>query len=121
MNSLTYHDCGLGAPVQGTVALQAASPPNAIFAPYPLPTGQLSIKIADDISYFDMKSIAAGCYLATQNGLAAPPVGCTIEFTGTKTDGKTVKISFTFDAGEKDLFGIGLAAKKMQDFVFPTT
>ena len=57
---------------------------------------------------FDLQSINTCCYAATENGLVAPAVNCTIVFTGTKAeDGKTVQTSFDFGVGNK----LGIATK----------
>jgi hypothetical protein len=65
--------------------------------------------------------VDAGCYLATANGELAPPVDCAIEFTGIKTDDSVVQAEFVFDAGEKSMRGVGLAAVPVKKFEFPRT
>ena len=39
---------------------------------------------------FGLVSLVAGCYQSDANGDAAPPVGCTIRFTGNKASGPVV-------------------------------
>lgn len=48
---------------------------------------------------FDMKSLLTGCYLSDANGDAKPPLTCTLQFTGTKTNGATVTQLFTYNTG----------------------
>jgi hypothetical protein len=122
---LSYTAFGLGAPIPGTLTIQAASKPNAVFAPYlltdPLATPEISsVYDGSKVASFDAKSIASGCYAATQNGALAPAISCTIRYTGTKAaTGKEVTHDQVFEVKPLDLLGIALAAEKVPKTSFP--
>ena len=56
-----------------------------------------------------MASLLTGCYLSAANGDAAPPVDCTLRFTGTTVGDVIVTEDFTFLTG----FPTGLAVGKV--------
>jgi hypothetical protein len=107
------------------LTIQASSKPNAVFAPYlltdPLATPEISsVYDGSKVASFDMKSIAAGCYAATQNGALAPAISCTIRYTGTKAaTGKKVTYDQVFQVKSVNLLGIALAAENVQKTIFP--
>lgn len=107
------------------MTIQAASKPNAVFAPYlltdPLATPEISsVYDGSKVASFDMKSIASGCYAATQNGVLAPAISCTIRYTGVKAaSGKEVIHDQVFEVKSVNLLGIALAAEKVQKTTFP--
>lgn len=113
----------MGASVRGGIALQASSFENAIFAPSllsggPLAEPSISSTYTDSkVIYFDLKSIADGCYLPTSNGLAAPAINCTIRYTATKATGETVIYDSEYDVGN-DL-GIALKGVPVKNHLFP--
>lgn len=123
---LSYTAFGLGAPIPGTLTIQASSKPNAVFAPYlltdPLATPEISsVYEGSKVASLDLKSIASGCYAATQNGALAPAIGCTIRYTGTKAaTGKQVIHDQVFEVKSVNLLGIALAAEKVQKTTFPS-
>ena len=114
---------GLGAPIPKTITIQASSPNNAIFAPYILAGGPLvqptiSSKYPNSkVVSFDLKSIADGCYAATENGILAPAINCTIRYTATKATGKTVTYDVDYSVG--NVLGIALKAVPVKKHAFP--
>ncbi|KZM24108.1 uncharacterized protein EKO05_0010262 [Ascochyta rabiei] len=120
---LQYIGYGLGAPVPGTITIQASSAKNAIFAPYLLAGAPLVMPVVfsnytdSKVLSFDLKSIADGCYAATQNGILAPAINCTIRYTGTKRDGKEVVYDSVYGTGE--ILGLALHAIPVKSHEFP--
>jgi hypothetical protein len=70
---------------------------------------------------FDMESIASGCYAATEQGAAAPPISCTIRYTGTKVSGEEVTFDAVFTVKNLNLLGIALAGEAVQTQRFPSS
>ncbi|PIA91806.1 hypothetical protein CB0940_09198 [Cercospora beticola] len=122
---LAYTAFGLGAPVAGAITIQASSKPNAIFAPYlltdPLAKPEISSSYSgSQVVSFDMKSVASGCYAATQNGALAPAISCTIRYTGTKaTTGEEVTFDAIFLVKKLNAAGVSLGPEPVQTQVFP--
>jgi hypothetical protein len=123
---LSYTAFGLGAPVPGTLSLQPSSKPNFVLAPYlltdPLATPEITSSYSGSkVVSFDMESIASGCYAATQNGAAAPPISCTIRYTGTKVSGEEVTFDAVFTVKNANLWGVALAGESVQTQRFPSS
>ncbi|GAB7365959.1 hypothetical protein MBLNU230_g7287t1 [Neophaeotheca triangularis] len=124
--SLSYTAFGLGQPVPNTLTIQPSSRDNAVFAPYiltdPLATPEIYVDYPGSQTVsFDMRSIASGCYAATQNGALAPAISCTIRYTGTKRDGSEVTHDFRYRVQKVNLLGIALSAEKVQKTTFPSS
>lgn len=87
----------------------------------PLATAEISsVYDGSKVASFDAKSIAAGCYAATQNGVITPAVDCTIRYTGIKAaSGEEVTHDQVFKAKSANALGIALAAEKVQKTTFP--
>lgn len=66
--------------------------------------------------YFNLYSLATGCFVTTQNGEAAPPINCTLDFVGTKVGGAQVTKSFVFGVGTQD--GIALHGETVKRTTF---
>ncbi|KAI7493664.1 hypothetical protein KC367_g8476 [Hortaea werneckii] len=120
---LTYTAFGLGAPAPGSLTIQASSPDNAVFAPY-ITTGLLTqpaIGTGKDTLSFDMKSIANGCYAATENGALAPAIDCTIRYTGFKA-GSEEKVTHDYvyeTCAVLDILGVALQSAQVKTTRFP--
>lgn len=72
------------------------------------------------VASFDMQSAAAGCYVATQNGVLAPAISCTIRYTGIKAaSGEEVFYDQAFKVKSVNALGIALAPEKVQKTTFP--
>ena len=117
----------LGLPDIKIGNIQPSSKPNFFVGPY-IPAGGLAVPeitttyAGSNIVSFDAKSIAAGCYVGTNNGAAAPAMGCTIRFTGVKAvTGPDVIFDFAFIVGPQNLIGISLPPVQVQKVVFPPT
>jgi hypothetical protein len=124
ISRLSYTAIGVGASAPGALALQASSKPNFSLAPY-LSGGLATPEISSSYSgskvvSFDMESIASGCYAATHQGAAAPPISCTIRFTGTKTSGEQVTFDAAFVVDNPSLLGVGLSGQSVQTKRFPS-
>lgn len=64
---------------------------------------------------FDLNSIYAGFYVSLRQGAAAPPLDCTITFTGLKAgSGKMVTQAVNFRTGAA--LGIGLVSQQVQRY-----
>ena len=69
-----------------------------------------------------MKHAAAGCFAATQNGVIAPAISCTIRYTGIKAaSGEEIFHDQVFKVKNVNVLGIALAAEKVQKTTFPHT
>jgi hypothetical protein len=70
---------------------------------------------------FDAESAASGCYVATNNGAAAPGIDCTIRWTGEKAvTGPPVTFDAIFTVGQKSIAGISVfAPEPVQKKLFP--
>jgi hypothetical protein len=69
-----------------------------------------------------MKSMAAGCYAATQNGAIAPAIDYTICYTGIEAvSGKEVIFDQVFKVGAASSIGVALTAVEVQEAAFPGT
>ncbi|KAL8673880.1 MAG: hypothetical protein Q9168_001700 [Polycauliona sp. 1 TL-2023] len=84
---------------QGVTAVRAQSPPNvaASVTVAQMLEGQPAMftTAGTPTNSFALKSLYNDCVVASQTGLLAE--GCTIQYTGTKTDGSQVSKSCTFD------------------------
>jgi hypothetical protein len=123
---LSYTAFGVGASIDGALALQAKSRPNFAFAPYllvdPLAKPEISSSYSGSkVASFDVESIASGCYAATEQGAAAPPISCTIRYTGTKVSGEQVTFDAVFEVKSLNLLGIALAGESVQTKRFPAS
>jgi hypothetical protein len=123
---LSYTAFGVGASAPGALSLQASSKPNFAFAPYllvdPLATPEISSSYSGSkVVSFDMESIASGCYAATEQGAVAPPISCTIRYTGTKVSGEEVTFDAVFEVKNLNVLGVALAGQDVQAKRFPPT
>ena len=126
-HSLAYTAFALGAPLAQSITIQASSGRNAVFAPalvtVPLAVPEISSEYdGSKVASFDVKSIAAGCYVATQNGAITPAVSCTIRYAGIKAaSGEEVTHDQVFKVKNANALGVALAAEKVQKTTFPAT
>jgi len=125
-HSLAYTAFALGAPIAKSITIQPSSGKNAVFAPAlltdPLARPEISsVYDGSKVAYFDVKSIAGGCYAATQNGAITPAVSCTIRYTGIKAGSNDEEVTHdqVFKVKNVNLQGISLAAEKVQHTTFP--
>jgi hypothetical protein len=135
--SLAYNAFGYGAPNAEVLAvglldlkignIQPSSKPNFFVAPYVVTGGLGTPEITttypgSNVVSFDAESIASGCYVATNNGAAAPAIACTIRFTGRKavTDEEVI-FDKAFTVGPQNVIGISLPPVPVQKVVFPAT
>lgn len=125
-HSLSYTAFALGAPIADSITIQPSSGRNAVFGPALLtdPLAQPEISSVYDgskVVSFDLKSVAGGCYAATQNGAITPAISCTIRYTGIKAaSGEEVFHDQVFKVKSVDALGIALAAEKVQKTTFPS-
>jgi hypothetical protein len=68
-----------------------------------------------------MESIASGCYAATEQGVVAPPISCTIRYTGTKVSGEEVTFDAVFEVKDLNVLGVALTGQDVQAKRFPPT
>jgi hypothetical protein len=89
----------------------------------PLATPEISASYPNSkVASFDAESIASGCYAATENGVLAPAISCTIRYTGTKAGtGEQVTFDAVFEVSTPlNVAGIAIGPQKLQKKVFPS-
>ena len=105
--------------------IQPFSSPNFAVSPAlgvdPLATPEISSSYPDSrVTSFDAESISSGCYAATEQGLLAPAISCTIRYTGTKAvTGEQVTFDAVFEVTTLNLAGIAVSPQVLQRKAFP--
>jgi hypothetical protein len=87
----------------------------------PLATPEISTSYPNSkVASFDAESIASGCYTATEQGLLAPAISCTIRYTGTKAvTGEQVTFDAVFEVTALNVAGVAIGSQKLQKKAFP--
>lgn len=66
-----------------------------------------------NVASFSISSLFAGCYVNAQNGLAAAPVDCAIDFQGTTAKGAPVNQKVPFDY-EPSVLGVSTVSQNLR-------
>ena len=113
MYSLAYDNLKCGSPARIPKNIQPSSGKNVFF------TGSISSTYqGSNVASFDAESIAASCFMAAKEGLAAPAIPCTIRFTGVKA-GSRLEVSHEAEFKVPLLSGIFKFGLPVKNIPFP--